>query len=134
MLFLFTFAGFLKSAMRMTILPNSDVKFQGIAGLADHQIGKLVFFDQKFDCDLINSETKEHEITISTKGVWYAKSWQIPSAYSQKLIADVSHTWILERKNVPATFVIVTHICETFSYRKNYAPTDVKPDFHLTLK
>jgi len=116
------------------MIRNTDIRFEGIAGFSDHQMGKLIFFDQKFDCELINSTVNDNEITISTKGVWYASCWQTPAAYSQNLIADLKHTWILERENNKKPYRITTHICEEFGYRKGYAPTDETKDFHLNLK
>ncbi|CAM3045693.1 Uncharacterised protein [Legionella steigerwaltii] len=114
-------------------LRGSDIVFKGIAGFADHQIGKLIYFDQKFECDLVKSETQDEQITLSTKGAWYARVWQSPAAYSQQLIADLAHTWIL-KKTKHATYIIVTHICEHFKYREGFSPRDMAEDFHLTLK
>ncbi|AWN74906.1 hypothetical protein LEAN103870_18455 [Legionella anisa] len=114
-------------------LRGSDIVFKGIAGFADHQIGKLIYFDQKFECELIKSETQRDHITLSTKGGWYAKIWQSPAAYSQQLIADLSHTWIL-KKSKQSTYIIVTHICEHFKYRDGFSPRDGVEDFHLNLK
>ncbi|QMT60865.1 hypothetical protein [Legionella sp. PC997] len=114
-------------------LRGSDIVFKGIAGFADHQIGKLIYFDQKFDCELVKSETQEEQITLSTKGAWYARIWQSPAAYSQQLIADLSHTWILKQTK-QSNYIIVTHICEHFKYRDGFSPSDIVEDFHLTLK
>ncbi|WP_454781773.1 hypothetical protein [Legionella sp. WA2022007384] len=114
-------------------LRGSDIVFKGIAGFADHQIGKLIYFDQKFDCELVKSETQDDQITLSTKGAWYARMWQSPAAYSQQLIADLSHTWIL-KKTKQSKYIIVIHICEHFKYREGFSPGDMVEDFHLTLK
>lgn len=96
-------------------LRGSDIVFKGIAGFADHQIGKLIYFDQKFECELIKSEAQDDQITLSTKGVWYARIWQSPAAYSQQLIADLTHTWILKKPNkepilLSSTFVNILNI------------------------
>ena len=114
-------------------LRGSDIVFKGIAGFADHQIGKLIYFDQKFECELVKSEIQDDQITLSTKGAWYARIWQSPAPYSQQLIADLSHTWIL-KKNKRSTYVIVIHICEHFKYRDGFSPHDMAEDFHLGLK
>lgn len=115
-------------------LRDSDIVFKGIAGLADHQIGKLSFFDQKFDCELVKSEYQKERLTMNTKGVWYATIWQSPAPYSQKLIADLVHTWILKRTE-QSTYIIDTHICEYFKYRDGFSPRDFSDkDFHYTLK
>ncbi|CEK11318.1 hypothetical protein [Legionella hackeliae] len=114
-------------------LRGSDIFFKGIAGFADHQIGKLIYFDQSFDCELQSSQQEGNKITVATKGVWYAKTWQSPAAYSQQLIADLTHTWELEKKTNGALLIVV-HICETFAYRKGHAPGDIAKDFHLELK
>ncbi|KTD19271.1 Uncharacterised protein [Legionella lansingensis] len=115
-------------------LRGSDIVFKGIAGLADHQLGKLIFFDQKFDCLRQKSHLEFNKISIETQGVWYARTWQSPAAYSQQLIADLTHTWILIKKADDKPWIILSHICESFSYRKGYAPTDNPKDFHLSLK
>lgn len=114
-------------------LRGSDIVFKGIAGFADHQIGKLIYFDQKFDCELQKSQIQGNKAIIETKGSWYARTWQPPAPYSQQLIADLSHTWELEKKDKQSTYIIVTHICETFSYRAGFSPTDIPGDFHLSL-
>ncbi|WP_019215413.1 hypothetical protein [Legionella tunisiensis] len=110
-----------------------DIVFKGIAGFADHQINKLSYFDQKFDCELQKSTQKGNEIILNTKGVWYASTWSPPAAYSQQLIADLSHTWRLAKKTEKAPLIIVSHSCETFAYRKGYSPRDVEKEFHLKL-
>ncbi|KTC84998.1 hypothetical protein [Legionella brunensis] len=114
-------------------LQGSDIFFKGIAGFADHQIGKLIYFDQTFDCELQRSQQQGDQIIVETKGVWYARTWQSPAAYSQQLIADLTHTWVLQ-KRADASLIIVSHVCETFSYREGYSPTDIIKDFHLILK
>lgn len=113
---------------------NTNILFKGIAGLADHQIGKLHFFDQSFECELIGSEISGNQITIMTKGVWHARRWQYPAANSQQLIADLTHTWVLERKAGTGPFVICTHICESFAYRDNFSPHQDELDFHLLMR
>lgn len=114
-------------------LRGSDIVFKGIAGFADHQISKLIYFDQKFDCELQKSTQEGNEIILNTIGVWYARTWNPPAAYSQQLIADLSHTWRLVKKTEKAPLIIVSHICETFAYRKGYSPIEVAKEFHLKL-
>lgn len=116
-------------------LRGSDILFKGIAGFADHQIGKLIYFDQAFECELLRSRIENNQITVETKGAWHARTWQSPAAYSQQLIADMTHTWILAKKTDDAPLVIISHVCESFAYRPGYSPEDdVVRDFHLTLK
>lgn len=115
-------------------LRGSDIHFKGIAGFADHQIGKLIYFDQHFDCELVGSEQEGNQVTVHTKGAWHARLWQSPAAYSQQLIADMTHTWILSRQSADAPLLIISHVCESFSYRKGYSPVDKADDFHLRLK
>ncbi|QBR84780.1 hypothetical protein E3983_10695 [Legionella israelensis] len=114
-------------------LQGSNIFFKGIAGLADHQIGKQIFFDQSFDCEFIHSHMENDQMIVETKGVWYAKTWQYPAAYSQQLIADLRHTWRLEKQS-DGHLLIVSHVCEHFAYREGYSPTDHTQEFHLLLK
>ena len=112
---------------------DSDIIFNGVAGLADHQMGKIIFFDQELDCELIKHKVNNQQLTIFTKGVWYARTWQPPAPYSQVLMADLKHRWEL-KKTKNDGFVIVTHTCEYFKYRDAHGPQDMSKDFHLDLK
>lgn len=113
---------------------GSDIYFKGIAGLADHQIGKLIYFDQHFDCELLRHEQEGKQITVHTKGAWHARLWQSPAGYSQQLIADMTHTWVLSRQTKDSPLLILSHVCESFAYRQGYSPADKAEDFHLRLK
>ncbi|MCW8386180.1 hypothetical protein OQJ18_01375 [Fluoribacter dumoffii] len=113
-------------------LRGSDIVFRGIAGFAEHQIGKLIYFDQQFECELVGSEIQGDQIILSTRGAWYARIWQSPAAFSQQLIADLAHTWTL-KKNHQAKYIILIHICEHFKYRDGFSPHDMVEDFHLSL-
>jgi hypothetical protein len=116
------------------ILAGTDVAFQGIAGLADHQIGKLIFFDQRFELRSIDTKLLDDGRAVSkTLGVWYASCWQSPAARSHQLVADLKHTWTVARSEKSGKAVLLRHVCERLKYRPGYAPIEAPKDFHLTI-
>jgi len=111
-----------------------DIKFKGIAEFADHQIGKLCFFDQKFELITINTTIENNIATSVTKGVWYASTWTQNAAYSQKLIADLDHTWKIGISDETDKVIILSHVCDAMKYREGFSPTAEPGDFHLKIK
>lgn len=111
-----------------------DIKFTGIAEFADHQIGKLCFFDQKFELLSMDSKIQGDTATVVTKAVWHASTWVQNAAYSHRLIADLTHTWEMGLSQEKDRVVIFGHICDALHYRKGHAPQEAELDFHLQLK
>ena len=113
---------------------SPDIQFNGIAGLADHQIGKLTFFDQRFELKSIDTKITQDGRAISkTNGVWYASYWQSPAAESHRLIADLKHTWTVVRHESSGKPVLLRHVCDKLTYRRGHAPIEAPKDFHLTI-
>jgi len=116
------------------VLEGTDVAFHGIAGFADHQIGKLIFFDQRFELDSIKTENDDQgNAVLRTTGVWYASTWQSPAAQSHQLIADLEHTWTIVRNERSGQAVLRRQICERLEYRAGHAPQAVPLEFHLRV-
>ena len=116
------------------ILAGTDIAFKGIAGLADHQIGKLIFFNQRFELKSIDTRIAGDGRAISkTEGVWYAAYWQSPAAKSHDLIADLKHTWTVVRGEKSGKPVLLRHVCDRLTYRRSHAPIESSRDFHLTI-
>jgi hypothetical protein len=111
-----------------------DIKFKGIAEFADHQIGKLCFFDQSFELLSISTTIADDIATSETKGVWYASTWVQNAAYSQKLIADVNHTWKIRASRDTNRAIMLGHVCDAMKYREGFAPRATPEDFHLKIK
>lgn len=116
------------------ILAGTDIAFQGIAGLADHQIGKLTFFDQRFELTSIDTKLLDDGRAVSkTVGVWYASYWQSPAATSHQLIADLKHTWMVVRSEKTGRAVLLRHVCDRLKYRVGHAPVAAPQDFHMRI-
>ncbi|MEM1058961.1 MAG: hypothetical protein AAGK14_06910 [Verrucomicrobiota bacterium] len=112
---------------------GTDIAFHGIAGFADHQIGKLIFFDQKFVLRKLESTINGGEATARTEARWHARTWTSPAPYSHELIADLRHTWTLRRCPRTGRALMRGHVCERLKYRPGHGPEDTPKDFHLTV-
>jgi hypothetical protein len=116
------------------VVRGTDIEFKGIAGLADHQIGKLDFFDQRFELKSIDTKLGGDGRAVSkTVGVWYARYWKTPAATSHQLIADLKHTWTIVRSEKTGRAVLLRHVCERLKYRTGYAPLSAPEDFHMKI-
>lgn len=111
-----------------------DIKFKGIAEFADHQIGKLCFFDQRFELVSIKTSITNNVATSVTKGIWYASTWVQNAAYSKKLIADLDHTWKIGLSDDASKAILLGHICDAMKYRNGFEPEAPQRDFHLEIK
>jgi hypothetical protein len=78
-------------------LAGTDVRFSGIAGLGDHQMGKLIFFDQEFILLDIQIEVDGDTALARTKAQWHASTWTSPDPYSQRIKVALLHTWYVGR-------------------------------------
>lgn len=116
------------------LVAGTDIAFKGIAGFADHQIGKLCFFDQRFELKSIDTKfDKEGRAVSKTVGVWYASYWQSPAANSHQLIADLKHTWTVIRSEQTGKPIIIRHVCDKLKYRPGHAPIEAPQDFHFRI-
>jgi len=120
--------------LEIIVRADPDYVFKGIAGFADHQIGKLGFFDQRFE--LISIDTKlldEGRAVSKTIGVWNASYWQSPAATSHRLIADMKQTWTIVRSEKTGMAVLLKHVCDRLKYRPGHAPIAASQDFHMKI-
>jgi hypothetical protein len=98
------------------------------------QIGKLIFFNQRFELKSIDARIADDGRAISkTEGVSYAAYWQSPAANSHELIADLKHTWTVVRSEKSGKPVLLQHVCDRLTYRRSHAPIEAPRDFHLIV-
>ena len=64
-------------------LAGTHVHFSGIAGLGDHQMGKVIFFDQEFILLDIQVQVDGDTALARTKAQWHASTWTSPDPYSK---------------------------------------------------
>lgn len=115
-------------------LLGTDIAFYGIGGFADHQMGKLVYFDQRFILKSMKTTIKSDYAIAVTSFIWEARHWEPPAAFSELLRAYVRQSWKIVRSSKTQSAMIVSHIADKFKYLKGYSPGDKRPeDFHLTL-
>ena len=120
--------------MEIIVRADPDIVFKGIAGFADHQIGKLDFFDQRFELKSIDTKLlADGRAVAKTIGAWFASYWKSPAANSHQLIADLKHTWTVVRSEKTGRAVLVRHVCERLKYRAGHAPIAATLDFHLRI-
>jgi len=112
---------------------GTDIDFRGLAGFADHQIGKLVFFDQRFSLTKCEPAIKGGAAKVKTEGRWYARTWTSPAANSHELIAELKHTWEVFRCPETGRAKILGHVCERLKYLPGHGPRDTPKDFHFTV-
>jgi hypothetical protein len=114
------------------VVQATDVSFKGIAGLADHQIGKLIFFDQRFEAKFVEITIHDDHAIAKTDDRWEASVWQSPAAYSRRLIAELTHTWKVVRSEETGKAVLRFHSADTWKYLPGHAPEEAPKEFHLT--
>ncbi len=112
---------------------GTDIAFHGIAGFADHQIGKLIFFDQRFVLKKIDITLKGDTASAKTEGRWHASTWSSPAPYSHELIAELKHTWDIIRCPKTGRALMRGHVCEKLKYLPGHGPEDQPQDFHLKV-
>jgi hypothetical protein len=113
------------------VVQGTDISFKGIAGLADHQIGKLIFFDQRFETEFIDITIHDDHAVAKTKDRWHASQWQSPAPTSHRLIADLDHTWKVVRSERTGKALLTYHSADTWKYLPGHAPEEAPKEFHL---
>ncbi len=113
-------------------LAGTDIRFVGIAGLGDHQMGKLIYFDQKFILHDIQVEPGLDTALARTKAEWQASMWTSPAPYSQRIKVMLLHTWHVGRAKEDSRPILLGHVCEEFHYLPGFAPKEQAKEFHLT--
>jgi hypothetical protein len=120
--------------LEIIVRADPDIVFNGIAGFADHQIGKLSFFDQRFELKSIDTKLLDDSRAVAkTVGVWNASYWQSPAPTSHRLIADMKQTWTIVRSEETGKAVLLRHVCERLKYRPGHAPIAAPQDFHMRI-
>ncbi|CAG35788.1 unknown protein [Desulfotalea psychrophila LSv54] len=113
-------------------LAGTDIRFLGIAGLADHQMGKLIFFDQKFILLDIEVKLDGDTALAQTNAEWHASTWSSPDPYSHRIKVALLHTWHVGRAKDDSRPILLGHVCEEFHYLPGFAPKEQAKEFHLT--
>ena len=113
-------------------LEGTDICFSGIAGLGDHQMGKLIYFDQEFILLDIQVEVNGDTALAQTRAQWHASTWTSPDPYSHRIKVALLHTWHVGRAEDDLRIILLGHVCEEFHYLPGFAPKDQAKEFHLT--
>ena len=113
-------------------LAGTDIRFTGIAGLGDHQMGKLIFFDQEFHLQDIQVEADGDRAVARTRAQWHASTWTSPDPCSHRIKVALRHTWHVGRAKDDSRPVLLGHVCEEFHYLPGFAPKEQAKEFHLT--
>lgn len=113
-------------------LAGTDIRFSGIAGLGDHQIGKLIFFDQEFILLDIQVDVEGDTALARTSAQWHASTWTSPDPCSHRIKVALRHTWYVGRARDDSRPILLGHVCEEFHYLPGFAPKDQAKEFHLT--
>jgi hypothetical protein len=98
------------------------VRFDGLAGLEDHQDGKMDIFDEAFELTALRVDpgpvTSAH-----TSCVWTFRRREARAPRSEVCVADLSHIWQLRRHPTHGRAVMTGHTCIRFEFRPGHAPS-----------
>ena len=86
-------------------LVGTDIRFVGMAGLGDHQIGKLIFFDQEFHLQNIQVDLAGDNATAGPRpnGMRPPGPVPIPTATASRLRFATPGTWGVP-KTIPGPY------------------------------
>ena len=98
------------------------VRFDGLAGLEDHQDGKMDIFDEVFELTSFRLDPGPVAIAHTTC-VWTFRRREPRSARSEVCVADLAHVWQLRRHPVRGCPVMTGHTCVRFEFRPGQAPS-----------
>ena len=97
------------------------VRYDGLAGLEEHQYGKLIYYDQRFRLLSLEADLAGDRAVARTTGEWRARHCEPRMARSEQLRADLAHVWHARR--LPAGRPVLTlHVCTYFQYHPDFAP------------
>ena len=102
---------------------DEAARFDGLAGLEDHQDGKMDFFDEEFHLESLELTTPGPVAVVHTTAVWTFRHRVPRAASSEVCVADLAHEWYLRRHPVRLTPVMTGHTCTRFAFRPGQAPT-----------
>jgi len=101
---------------------DEAARFDGLAGLEDHQDGKMDIFDEAFQLTALRLEpgavTAAH-----TSSVWTFRRREPRAPRSEVCVADLSHIWQLRRHPTRGRAVMTGHTCIRFEFRPGQAPS-----------
>jgi len=96
-------------------------RFEGLAGLEEHQYGKQIYYDQRFSLGFFDADVDGDRAVARTTGEWRARHCEPRMARSEQLRADLAHVWHARR--LPRGSAVLTlHICTYFQYQPGFAP------------
>jgi hypothetical protein len=116
---------------------NEVARFDGPAGLEEHQAGKEVYFDQRFTLTSFDVELDGARAVAQTTGTWECIHCEPDTAHSEPLKADLAHTWYARRSPTTGDVVLSLHVCTYFKYVPGFEPAPAsdaatsKREFHL---
>jgi hypothetical protein len=97
------------------------VRFDGLAGLEEHQYGKQIYYDQRFRLGSYDVDIDQDRAVARTTGEWRARHCEPRMARSEQLRADLAHIWHA-RRLPQGSAVLTLHICTYFQYQPGFAP------------
>ena len=113
------------------------VRFDGVSGLAEHQAGKEVYFDQRFTLRSFDCKLQGDRAIAKTTALWECTHAEPGMAQSEPLKADLAHTWYARRSPETGQAVLSLHVCTYFQYLRGFGPAPNRDDastdreFHL---
>jgi hypothetical protein len=97
-------------------------RFDGLAGLEDHQDGKMDMFDEEFLLESLDINRTGRSVVAYTAAVWTFRH-RVPRAPTSSMCAaDLAHEWYLRRHPERLSPVMTGHTCTHFEYRPGQAP------------
>jgi hypothetical protein len=97
-------------------------RFDGLAGLEDHQNGKMDMFDEQFRLSSLDYQLTGDTVVAHTTATWSFRYRVARAATSTACVADLTHEWYLRRHPVRLQPVMTGHTCTHFAYRPGQAP------------
>ncbi len=97
-------------------------RFDGLAGLEDHQDGKMDMFDEEFHLQSLEFEPRDTAFVAHTTSTWNFRHRPPRASASAVCVADLAHEWYLRRHPARLTPVMTGHTCTSFVFRPGQAP------------
>lgn len=98
------------------------LRMEGLAGLEDHQEGKMDHFDEEFVLDTFECEIDGDTATAWTTSQWHFRYRKARKSRSSQCCADLAHEWQVRRHPERGMVVMSSHTCTHFAFRPGEAP------------